>query len=464
MFCIGVLFALFATPLRAQIEVTVRPRAALIETAGSLTATATVSGLVTGQRNGVSWSVNGINTSTSTNFSYSPSSTPEDVSIILRASSLADQSRFGALPIIRLLKSEGAQISFPQAVAYHPSTERIYVASLVARPTDIDTSIYEISPSGTVTLITTLTSELIDKLLPYRSAGGAPYLLAVSLSTDSVQALNLGTGTAHRVVGGLVTPVSAGIHPDSGDLYIAEQNARRISVVTREALDVAVGGTSTAPFQALPVVIPDVSGIGFLPDRETDRVFLLVTSTGGALYQVDLHENTFSVLTTGLRRAQEILTLESPQMDASFTFVASPPTSNIDEQGTVAAIVSGGSSQVPGGYQMATGLDVPTDITFLPSGNAYSPTGQPVIVGINSSATASRGKIIFWEVDPLSPAGFYSYLGRALPTIRLLSPSEGDVLQPGFPTEIRWNYSDSNPLNSTYAPYPETVRGCPIHS
>ena len=453
-----VLSANFAWP---QIRVAAEPAAAMLETEGRVSLTAQVSGTQTGQSRNVRWTLNNLLLSTRASVEFSPLESPPDFPLQLKATSVADPTKFAAVPVIRLQKSERAQISFPQAITYHPGTGRIYVASLVVRGTEIDSQIIEMAPDGGLSLVVTLPSEVVEKLLPYQSATGVSYLLAVGLFTNSIQAVNLGSRTARRVVGGLVNPRSAGFEPASGDLYIAElnvqQNVRRISVVSRSALEFAVGGTSTAPFQALPLAIADISGIGFLVEQDGSTVSLLATTTGGALYQ--LNNNTFNIVATGLQRAQEILVLQSSGLGRPFVFIASPNTNNLDGAGLISGLVQPGPNQpFSPVYTMASGLDSPTDLTFLPAGNPYTETGSPAIVATSSSATAGRGKVIFWEIETRSPTAFYSYFDRTNPSIQLLSPAEGTVVRPGSPVEIRWTYSDSNPLNPAYAPFPGAVR------
>ena len=450
-----ILMAVFANLAWTQITVTAQPAAAMLEAEGSVTFSAQVSGAQTGESRNVLWTVNDVQVSTRANLLYSPLEDPTDVALLLKATSVADPTKFAAVPVIRLQKSERAQVNFPQALTYHADVGRIYVASLVARGTAIDSQIIEVAPDGGQTLITTLESEVVDKLLPYRTATGVSHLLAVGFFTGTVYAVNLGNRTSRRVVGGLTTPTSAGFDPGSGNLFIAEQNVRRISVVSRSALEFAIGGTSTAPFQALPLAITDVSSISFLVERNGSTVSLLAATTGGALYQINFSENTFDVVATGLQRAQEILVLQSSGLGLPFVFIGNPSSNNLDGSGRITGLVPPGSNQPFGPqYDVASGLDSPTDLTFLPAGNAYTNAGRPAIAATNSSATGSRGRVVLWEIESLSPTAFYSYADRANASIRLLSPAEGAVVRPGAPLEIRWTYSEANSLNSEYAPFP----------
>lgn len=448
---------LTATFLRAQVVVRSQPPAVLLESSGSLSLTAHVLGTLPGESTAVLWSVNDEPLAATPQISFSPANGPAGVPIILKATSVFDPSKFVAVPVISLQKSEVAQISFPEAMAYHPSTARIYVAGLVARGNTVDTSIIEIAPDGRQSTLATLSADVIDKLLPYPSTTGTPYLLAVGFASGSVYALNLGSRTARRVVTGLSAPVSASLHPSSGDLYIAEQNARRISVVSRFTLDSAVAGTSTASFLPLPVTIPQISGVAFLLEGDFTTISLLASTTSGALYKVKLEDNTFSVIATGLLTSQEILVLQNSHL--GFPFILTASSTNLDGQGRISALSQFGTDPSFGpAYAMASGLDVPTDLAFAPEGNPYSPTGRSAIFVTNSSPTPGRGKLIRWEIDPASKILLYALYDRVQPSLSLTSPSEGQILSPGAPVEIRWTYTDADPMNPPYAPFPGLIQ------
>ena len=445
--------AFSALLLRAQISVRSLPPAVLAESTGTVALSGQVSGTLPGETPAVLWSLNDQPVSNSTNISFSPSDGPPGVPLILKATSVFDRSKFASVPVVPLQKSTLAEIGFPEAVAYHPGTGKIYVAALVSRGTTVDTNLIEISAGGGQAQVLTFSSEIIDKLLPY-SSGGTPYLLAIGLVSGSVHALNLSAKTFRTVVTGLQAPVSGAYHPVSGDLYIAEQNARRLSVVSRSALDSAVSGNSTASFQPLPIIISDLSGVGFLADRGTQKVALLATSTRGALHKVNLDDNSFSVVATGLLTAQEFLIVESPTLGFSFVLTAS--STRIDGGGQILALLPPGGDQPFGRlYGIATGLDSLTDIAFVQEGSPYSPGGRSLIVASNSSPNASRGKVVLWEVDPAVQSTFFVYNDQARPSITLVSPGPDTVLTPGSPLEVRWRVVETNPVNPSNAHSPE---------
>ena len=445
--------AFFALHVAAQISVRAAPPAVLVETTGTVSLSAQVLGTLPGENTGVLWSLNDRPASTSPNVSFSPVNGPPGVPIILKANSLFDPSKFAAVPVVPLQKSTLAQIGFPEAVTYHPGTGKIYVAALVSRGTAVDTNIIEVSADGSQAQVLTFPTEIIDKLLPY-SSGGSHYLLSFGLISGSVNALNLGAKTFRRVVTGLENPVSGAFHPVSGDLYIAEQRARRLSVVSRSALDSAVSGTTTASSQPLPITVPEVSGVSFLADRDSKKVALLATSTTGFMYKVNLDDNSFGVVASGLLVAQELLVLESSTLGFSFILSASP--TRIDGQGQILAVLPPGGDQPFGRpYGLATGLDTLTDIAFVPAGSPYSAQGKPLIAVSNSSPTPSRGSVVLWEVDPAGQEIFFAYNDQARPSLSLVSPGPGAVLAPGAPVDVRWRIAETNPVNPSNAHFPE---------
>ena len=121
-------------PLQGQISVRSDPPAALIESSGVLQLTGRVSGALPGESATVNWSVNDQPLTASANrTTLTLGTAPAGVPLILKATSVFDPSKFAAVPVIRLGKSELTAIAFPEAVAYHPSTSRLYVATLVPR-------------------------------------------------------------------------------------------------------------------------------------------------------------------------------------------------------------------------------------------------------------------------------------------------------------------------------------------
>ncbi len=441
-----------ALSLPAQVSVRSLPPAVLLESTGSVSVRGQVLGALPGESTTVRWTTNDQPLPGSATVSYTLSDGPVGVPVILKVTSVLDPSKFAAVPVISLQKTTLTQVGFPEAVSYHPGTGKIYVAALVPRGNTFDTNLIEIAADGTQTPVLTFSSDIIDKLLPY-SSGGTSYLLAPGFLSGSVHAVNLSTRTSRRVVTGLTTPVSGGFHPLSGDLYIAEQNARRVSIISRSLLDSAVTGTSTAAFQSLPIVITGISGIGFLSDRDSQKVFLLLSSTNGTIYRVNLEEASFSAVASGITTAQELLVVESSQLGFSFVMTAS--STSIDGQGRIVATLplSGDPSFSPA-YSMATGLDSPTDLAFVPAGSPYSSQGRPLIAASNLSPTASRGKVVLWEVDPTVPADFFVFNDQARPSLSLISPAVGAEVVPGAPLEVRWNVAETNPVNPPHAHYP----------
>ena len=154
--------------LQAQVSVLALPPAGLIESSRLLTLVAQVSGVPAGESTMVSWSLNDQLLANLANIQFTLGDAPPGVPLLLKAASVFDPSIFTAVPIIPLQRSELAQAALPQAVAYHSSTGRIYVASLVVAGNDFNTNIVEISPQGGSTVVATI-GDLIHKLLPYRS-------------------------------------------------------------------------------------------------------------------------------------------------------------------------------------------------------------------------------------------------------------------------------------------------------
>ncbi|MBI4443384.1 MAG: IPT/TIG domain-containing protein [Acidobacteria bacterium] len=443
--------------MSAQVAVRSLPPAALVESSRSVTLTAQMRGTLPGESTAVRWSLNDQPLANTASITFPLANAPPGVASILKATSVFDPTKFAAVPVIPLQQSELSSIGFPEAVAYHPTTGRIYVAALVSRGAAIDTNIVEISPNGGQSVVATLSSDVIDKLLPYVTSVGTPYLLTMGLVSGTVSALHLGTRTSRRIATGLGNPVSGAFHPVSGDLYIAEQNARRISVVSRAALDFAVAGNTMVPQpQPLPLTIPQVSGVSFLADHDSKKVSLLATATNGVLYKIDVDNQTFATVASGLSFSQEVLVLESAQLGLSFVLTAS--STNVDGLGRVSVLMPLGSNEpYSPAYAMASALDIPTDLAFAPAGSPYSSKGKPVIVAANSSPTPSRGKVILWEIDPVAPSDFYVYNDRVQPSLSLISPSEGEVLTPGSAVEVRWRYVETNPLNPPNAHFPASA-------
>ncbi|MCH7977990.1 MAG: hypothetical protein IH935_03310, partial [Acidobacteria bacterium] len=152
--------------LQAQISVLALPPAGLIESSRLLTLTAQVSGVPAGGSTAVSWSLNDQLLANTANVLFTLGDAPPGVPVLLKAASVFDPSIFTAVPIIPLQRSELALVALPQAVAYHPTTGKIYAASLVAAGSVVNTNIVEISPEGGNTVVATI-GDLIHKLLPY---------------------------------------------------------------------------------------------------------------------------------------------------------------------------------------------------------------------------------------------------------------------------------------------------------
>ncbi|MCZ6750410.1 MAG: IPT/TIG domain-containing protein [Acidobacteria bacterium] len=438
--------------LQAQVSVLALPPAGLIESSRLLTLTAQVSGVPAGGSTAVSWSLNDQLLANTANVLFTLGDAPPGVPVLLKAASVFDPSIFTAVPIIPLQRSELVQVALPQAVAYHPSTGRIYVASLAVAGSDFNTNIVAISPEGGSTVVATI-GDLIHKLLPYRSSTGTPYLLGVGFVDGSVYALNLDSRNSRQVVAGLTQPITAAFHPGSGDLYIGEEiQGGRISVVSRADLDSAINGASQAPFLALPVAIELLSGVGFLVDRDSRDVSLLASTFNGALFRVNLEDNTAVQVASGLFLAQEVLVMESAALGFSFVITASPI---LGGEGRISVVLPLGDNQpFSPPYTMAAGLDVPTDVAFAPEGNSYSATGRPVIIAASSSPEPNPGRIFLWEIDPLVQGDFAVYNDRVQPQLNLVAPAAGELLLPGSPVEVRWTYAQGNPLNPPNAPPP----------
>lgn len=442
--------------MHAQISVRCLPPAGLIESSGRMTFTAHVSGALPGETTAVNWSLNDQSLTNTNSIAVGPADGAVVAPSILKATSAFDASKFAAVPLISLRKSDLAQIRLPDAIAYHPSTGFVYVAALAGNGTNVDTTILQVAPDGTVNTVTTYSKAWVDKLVPYIS-NGTPYLLAVDFLNNSVSALDLNTKNSKRIVGGLLGPFSAALHPITGDLYVAEQNGRQaspprtISVVSHSDLDSALGGTSTAPIRGLSTIIPNISGVSFLMDPGAKAVSLLASASNGALYQINLGDNSFSTVASGLRQAEQVMVLQSAQLGLSFVLVGS--STNVDDQGQVMVTLPLGADQpFQPAYALGGGLDIVTDLAFVPPGTPYSTTGKWVILAASSSPTADRGKIVRWEPDPAVPFDFHAFGDRIQPSLTLISPAPGETLSPGSPVEIRWSYKDNNPLNSASSP------------
>ncbi|HWP85728.1 MAG TPA: IPT/TIG domain-containing protein [Terriglobia bacterium] len=433
------------------------PPAVLAESALSVTLTAQVVGTLPGESTAVRWTRNDVQVSTSSTVGVSPSDGTPGLPLIMKATSVFDPTKFAAVPVIGLESATLAQIAFPNAVAYHPATGKLYVVALVPSGTSLNSQIVEVGADGAQSAVITFSNEAIEKLVPYQS-GGTAYLLALAYANGMVRAVNLQTRTSRNVVTGLQTPISAGLHPVTGDLYIAEQTARRISRVGRQALEAAVSGSSAAGFQSLPVTISNISGVGFVADRETRTVSLIASTTDGLLYGVNLADNTFSVVATNLRVAQEPLVVHSATLGFSFVLTASSLRTGstiVDGQGQVLAATPGAAGQpFHRTYTMAGQLDGVADLAFIPAGTPYGPGGGALIVAANSSATANRGKIVRWELPSNTQQSFFAYNDRAQPSATLLAPADGASLTPGAPLEIRVTVTDANPANPPNTHFP----------
>jgi len=447
--------------LRAQISVSTLPPAALIESSGSLTFTSQVLGALPGETTALTWSLNGVPQASTTNsITLGPAAGSAGAPLILTATSVFDSSKFSAVPLIPLNRSNLAQVSVPNAVAYHPGTGFVYAAVLVTNGANIDTKLVKIAPDGTQSTVVTLPSEPIYKLVPY-SSNGTAYLLAIDVFDNQVVAVNLTTTTLAkppRVVGGLNRPVSAAIDPVSGDLYIAEQGARRISVVSRSALDTALNTPNgIAPIGALPMTIPNISGVGFLADPASKQVSLLATSTSGTLYQINLANNSFSAVAGGLNTAEHLLVVQNSQL--GFTFVLTGSSTGVDGQGQISALAPQGAGQpfLPA-YALANGLDTVNDLAFVPPGTPYSTAGKWLILAASASPTASRDAIVRWEADPSVQGDFYAYEDRVQPSLSITSPAAGSLLTPGSTVQMQWSYNEGNPLNPPSDNFPEPAQ------
>ena len=466
----GLYLGLSLPLLRAQVSVTAQPPAVVADSGDRLTFQAQVLGALPGENTSLIWSLNDQTITSngtpviSNNITVGLGGSLPGFPVTLKATSVLDPSKFAAIPIVTLQRSDLAQIRLPTAVAYHPRTGFVYVSALVENGTNVDTAILQVAPDGSQTTVTTFSKSVIVKLLPY-SSSGVSYLLAIDFFNNEIRALDLNAKTFRRIVGGLSGPISAALHPVTGDLYIAEQTGnqgtppRSLSVVSRSALDSAITGTQNAPFHGLPMVIPGVSGVGFSADPATQMVTCLASATNGTIYLVNLANNSASTIAGGLTQSQQMLGVESSQLGFSFVFLGS--STMIDGQGQVVAIVPQGGSQPfasLSAYSLAGGLDTVTDLAFVPSGTPYSPAGKWVLLAASSSPTPSRGRIVRWDPDPAVPSDFFSYGDRAQPSLTLISPAPGDVLTPGAPVEVRWSYSDSNSLNPASAHFPATTQ------
>lgn len=452
---------MMVAPVWAQVSVNAAPPAVLSEFTTPVNVTAQVQGTLPGESTAVTWSLNDQTLTNASNIiTLTSALLPASGTSILKATSVQDGTKFAAVPVVSLKKSDVAAVPFPETIAYHPATGFIYVVSLVpASAGKVDSVVLQIAPDGTQTTVVTFPSEAINKLLPY-SQNGTAYLLAVGFGNGAVNLVDLGSKTFRRVVGGLLGPVSAAIHPVTGDLYIAEQNARSavpprsISVVSRSALESAVGGTGDAGIRGMSFVVPQIVGVGFVANPVSHRVSLLATAgAAGQLYQINLADGSGAVVASGLGQAQQILTIQSSQSGGSFVLTAAGAAASI--VGTV-PISSGTTQSLP--FSVAGGLNIVTDLILVPAGSRYSASGQWLIFACNSSPNANEGKVLRWEPEASAPNDFYSYNGRVQASIRLISPSPGDVLTPGSPIELRWTISDSNPLNPSTASFPAPVQ------
>ena len=455
--------------LNAQVSVTAQPPVVLADSANQLTIQAQVLGALPGESTFVGWSLNDftiLNNGTpfiGNSLAFGLGGSLPGIPVTLKATSVLDPTKFAAIPIVTLQRSDFAQVRLPAAIAYHPSTKSVYVAAFVENGANVDTVILQVAPDGSQTTVTTLSKSVILKVLPYTS-NGTPYLLAVDFFNSQILALDLNAKTSRRIVGGLLGPVSAALHPLTGDLYVAEQLGnqampqRSISVVSRSALVAAITGTQNAIFQGLPMVISGVSGVGFSADPATQTVTLLAASSSGTIYQVNLANNSATAIAGGLQQSQPMLGVESSQLGYSFMMIGS--STKVDGQGQIVSIVPQGGSQPfnsLSAYLLAGGLDTVTDLAFIPSGTPYSAAGKWVLLAASSSPTVGRGKIVRWDPDPVIPSDFFSYGDQVQPSISLSSPAAGDVLNPGAPVEVRWTYSDGNPLNPASATAPATA-------
>ncbi|MBI2815776.1 MAG: IPT/TIG domain-containing protein [Acidobacteria bacterium] len=464
--CLATMAFVLVAPVRGQVSVTAAPPAVISEFSAPVNITAQVQGTLPGESTAVTWSLNDQPfTGNAPTITLSPALLPASGTAITKAASIHDDSKFAALPVVSLKRSDVAAIPFPLTMAYHPTTGFVYVASPIATNAGkFNTAILQIAPDGAQTTVTTLQSEVIYNLTPY-SQNGTAYLLGVGLAEGWVYAIDLGSKRFRRVVGKdndrdrLLSPVSLAIHPMTGDLYIAEQNARdatpprSISVVSRSDLETAISGTFDAPFRGLSFVVPQISGVGFVSNPVTHRISLLATSGTGQLYQINPADGSGTVVASGLGQAQQILTIQSSQLGYSFVLTSG------GSSGTVSGMVARGSGTpltLP--FSVAGGLNTVTDLILVPAGTRYSSSGQWLILACNSSPNASEGKVVRWEPDASTPNDFYSYNDRVQASVRLISPSAGDVLTPGAPFELRWTINDSNALNPSTASFPAPVQ------
>lgn len=400
----------------------VTPTVAVVETGKAKTFTATGATVSAWKVNGVSSGSAQSGTVTGSGQYMAPAVAPAQHTQSLEAvTAEGDQSSAASVDIVQRETLTSA-LTLLTAVAYFQNLQRFFIAEqqvLSSAPSDgrsyvtiANTRISEVSPTGTGQSFYQMANDTVSKMVPFTDSGGNSHLLLAGIDSGTIYRLTLSSKALSTVATGLLQPNSMALDPVSGNLYVSEAGASRVTMIERSRFDTPSAAPlamaeSGSTVQAL--VVPSPRGIAFDPCTGA----LFVSTADGVLHQ--FLGNQDARIVTGLDTPGQVLVLQRQGFPSCYDAV----TVFVAERSRVAQIDPRAGSIIS--FLDAT-QDV-RDIGFFDKDSPFSRNGEesiiigegPIGLGLSRVLVVSVGTLyrIIPDDAPLS-SGLEFYPAGAL--------------------------------------------------